>query len=87
MNKCIMTPLQIRMLLHYYAIAEPYAIHEVDHANSPAVREQLQHLINWGFLTTDLSNPSGYTVTDKGLVYVEAICNIPLPVMKWEIPK
>lgn len=82
-----MTPLQINMLLHYYAIAEPYAVREQEHANSPAVHEQRHILVNWGLIKVDITNPSGFSVTDKGLVYVEAICNIPLPVMRWEIPK
>lgn len=81
-----MTPLHIRMMLHYYAIATPYAEHDPFHASSIAVAEYRGHLIQSGLIEEDLKSPSGYRSTARGRAYVEALCDMPLPIQKWVMP-
>jgi hypothetical protein len=81
-----MTPLQIQMMLHYYALVGPYAGDDYRHANSPAVLSQRTELMVLGLLDTDGSRPSGYCVTDRGRAYVLALCDMPLPVKTWVMP-
>lgn len=68
-----MTPLQITMMLHYYAIAEPYALRDRQHANSSAVEHQRACLIRKGLLVSDIDSPSHYRTTDRGKAYITAL--------------
>lgn len=79
-----MTPLQIKMMLHYYTSADPYAKDDPWHASSDAVSLQRTMLVRDGLL----GNACGtdWVVTDRGRAYVEALCNMPLPVKKWVMP-
>ncbi len=81
-----MTPLQIQMMLHYYAIAEPYACRQPEHANSEAVHQQRHSLICDELLETDPGSPSSFRVTERGLAYVKALKDMPLPIKKWVMP-
>lgn len=45
-----MTPLHIQLLLHFYAIAEPYAKHDPQHAESSAVRDYTENLVMMGLI-------------------------------------
>lgn len=78
-----MTPLQIQMMLHYYAIAEPYSVHNRTHAQSAAVYGQRQQLIDDGMLSVNID--SGYTVTEKGQFYIEYLLSVPVPSIKFVI--
>lgn len=80
-----MTPLQIQMMLHYYAICEPYAADRPAHAGSLAVISQRDQLCNIGMLQSEVSD-SGFSVTEKGRAYVEAVCAVQIPVCKWVQP-
>lgn len=80
-----MTPLQITMMLHYYACGSVYAKHEPEHAGSAAVREQRAALISSDLLEPDDSRESGYRVTGRGAAYVEGLKNMQLPVCRWVI--
>lgn len=82
-----MTPLHITMLLHYHAIAEPYALRNPTHATSPAVREFREQLLKWDLIHED-DGPSGYRTTERGKTYIDGLCNLPLPisVTTWKIP-
>lgn len=81
-----MTPLQLQMMLHYYAIAEPYACRQSDHANSPEVMRQREELIVDKLIEVVLTSFSGYQCTARGKAYVEMLCAMPLPVCKWVAP-
>lgn len=74
-----MTNLQVTMLLHYAAIAEPYAMRHPEHANSPAVQTQRRQLVLWSMLEPDEKRPSGFKLTDRGLAFIEHILSLPLP--------
>lgn len=81
-----MTPLQIFMMLHYYAIAEPYALRHPEHAESPAVREQRVLLISDGLLSREHGDVRGYRVTERGKAYVETLMAVQVPICKWVQP-
>jgi hypothetical protein len=63
------TVLQIKLMLHYYAINEPYAMRNQAHANSEAVSEQRQILIDCGMLIP-AEVPSGFKCSKAGDDYV-----------------
>lgn len=79
----MLTPLQINLLLHYYAIAAPF---DPQRDDAPAVRTQLTELLMLGLIDPDAGSPSLYRVTDKGRAHVEALCSLPLPECKWTTP-
>lgn len=66
-----MTPLQIKMMLHYYAIAEPYGAQDPRHAESETVKEQRRILIEAGLLEPRPHTASLFGCTERGLAYVE----------------
>lgn len=80
-----MTPLQIKMILHYYTIHAPYAEDDPLHANSPAVMQQRNCLASDNLIEA-CNSPSGYRTTERGEAYVNALCAMPLPVSKWVMP-
>lgn len=71
-----MTVLQIQMMLHYYAVAEPYAMHNSAHANSTAVHQQRYKLFKLGLITPD-DSPSGWYPTELGRDYVKRLEAVP----------
>ena len=79
----MMTPLQIRMAVHYWSSTAPYAEHDPDHAGSLAVRNQREGLVEAGLLKHE---GSGFRPTEALPVYIEALCRTPLPVLRWVIP-
>ncbi len=70
-----MTPLHIQLLLHYYAVAEPYA-KGTPHGDSGAVKEYREQLIRRGLLFVDAGGASGYRTTLIGDMLVKAITSI-----------
>lgn len=81
------TPLEIKMLLHYYAIAapfkSPYWPSIKNDPDPPAVVEQRQRLIDDGYIKSDESWPAFYRTTEKGNAIVALICNPPDPIEVW----
>jgi hypothetical protein len=82
----MMTPLHIKMLFHYHAVAEPYAMRHPEHANSAAVEEYRNDLLSANLIEPSDNSGSGFTTTERGRVYVDAICSVPWPVQKWVMP-
>lgn len=82
-----MTPLQVTMLMHYYAICAPYSEHNTAHAESEAVYRQRNNLVARGLIEVALE-PSGYRVTDKGKCLIKHICELPNPISttEWRMP-
>jgi len=83
-----MTPLHLQMLLHYYAIAEPYAKNDPLHAESRAVSRYRDQLVSLKLIHEDPTSGSGYSCTERGFAYVEALKALPLPEVftEWKIP-
>lgn len=68
-----MSPIEITLLLHYYAIAEPF------HCPSPATAAATRRFIAAGLIVEDTGPGSGYRTTEKGNVLVKALCDTPMP--------
>ena len=85
----MMTPLHIRIALHYYILSTtiPYAENESAHRYSSATREYTQHLVAAMASWSAWDDYAEYTGHLKALgVYVEALCSVPWPVLRWVIP-
>lgn len=91
-----MSPLKIKMLLHYYAHVMDYR-DEVDgaHACSGAVQEAIYDFlraglikeVNPGWAGQDArSRDKQYNVTDKGEAMVSHLMAVQIPVCKWVQP-
>jgi len=79
-----MTPLEIDILLHYYCRAVDYRDGDF---SAPAVRSAIDMFRG----ELELLKPCDeggktYQLTARGLVYVQALQNVPLPVQKWVMP-
>lgn len=91
-----MSPLEIKMLLHYHAMARDYRDEVVpEHANSNAVRETIEsfrmlgliEVANKSWLTSDpAARASEFRTTDKGDAMVEHLCAVQVPIIKWVQP-
>lgn len=87
-----MTPLEIEILMHYGCKADDYR--NGDHS-APAVTDALNRFLNEGLLTHDGFKPecftngalkARYAVTPRARFYLEALCQVPLPIQKWVMP-
>lgn len=77
-----MTPLQIDIMLHYYAMGDDYR--EGDFS-APAVKESIDWLDDERMILRTLSGNPQYRITDKGRAYVDYLCSVPLPTVKYVI--
>lgn len=78
------SPLTLMIGLHYYCMASKYAEGDQAHANSQAVNEIKDRMIAKGLLEiagSDVRKGSALTA------WVEAICSVPFPVVRWVIPE
>lgn len=78
------TPLHLQIALHYYMTPLPYARHDRDHANSPAVRRFTADLVRAGMIEP-ADTESGYAPTAGLHMWVEALKAVPVPhlAMQW----
>ena len=82
-----MTPLELSILIHYYCHVEDYRFGDF---SATAVRGA----IDWFKGSAGMLEPSNrndypdaiYKLTDKGIFFVEQLCNVPLPVRSWTMP-
>ncbi len=74
-----MTPSDINVLIHYYAFSGPH-----DRVDAPAVREAITTFIERGLMVRDQNG--NISVTEGGRVLVQALCAVPFPVQKWQMP-
>jgi hypothetical protein len=70
-----MTPLQIKIALHYYTTAAPYAEYDLP----TVVLNCIDELVRAGMLIPESNSLSGYLATDGLRVYVDKLMSIPLP--------
>lgn len=98
-----MSPLCVRMLLHYHFSPKDYReAEQAPHATSPAVGEALFFFVKNGLLKSRYGDISYscwtaqddprvelpiFTITDKGRAMVDAICDVQVPVCKWVQPE
>lgn len=79
-----MTPLKIHMLLDIYALAYPEK--DCEYWNTPAGKDALEEFYDLWLIYSefDVTRHREITkLTPKGLVYVEKLMSIPLPIQKW----
>ena len=93
-----MSPLMIKMLLHYFSCARDYR-DEVphEHARSEAVKEAIDAFLEWELVIQSVSDDwwasqdretrlSQFIVSDRGRAMVEAYKAIRLPIIQWVQP-
>lgn len=86
-------PLGIMIMLHYHVF--PTDFRDGDHA-APAVAQWIGFLVGEKMLqpgtdTNYLAHTMReetplYEITAKGRAWVSALCDVPFPVCKWEVP-
>lgn len=70
-----MSPSDIEVLLHYYCSRLPH-----ERCDAPAVMDAVAKFRQAGLMDKD------NMVTDGGRMLIEALCNTPLPVLRWTMP-
>jgi DNA-binding PadR family transcriptional regulator len=79
------TPYEIGILLHVYACRGPFTVNTHAPIFYPTLDQmQADQLIRPRAEVVEPDDCS-YEITDRGMVYVEALTNLPLPV--WAMPK
>lgn len=88
------TPLEIKILLHYWTCHSKYGSEGSRHANSDVVIEAKEEFATMGLLTpracgpADGSDGADYVGNREALeLYVNALCAVPLPQLIWTLPK
>lgn len=79
-----MTPYEIRLLIHYTVIAEDHK----DFSTRPSVfAPTIAQFIRQGLLRENPmvtpECPTHYLPTERGRLYVDALCMVPLPELMW----
>lgn len=77
-----MSPLTFQILLHYY-----YAGYDWDFKTDTHVSSR-NFLIREGLIEKDSAAipPKEFRITEKGGFFIDTALNLPMPVMKWEMP-
>lgn len=81
-----MSPLQLEILLHYYACANDFRDGDF---TAPAVSEAIEDFrCKDGLLCAggDGNHGPTYQLTPRGRVFVDALCALPLPEQVWVMP-
>lgn len=80
-----MTPLELSILIHYRGCANDFRDGDF---SAPAVREAINTFRDDLLLleATDGLTRAGYRLTQRGHVFVDALCETPLPVQSWVMP-
>lgn len=94
-----MSPLNITILLHVYAIVADYRDCQlnVEHVRSEAVKYTFEQFARDGLIekihsdddwraSTRNERSSQYKITAKGEAMVDAICAVQIPICKWVQP-
>ena len=88
-TRAVHSPLEINIGLHYYMFAEKYAVADPRHANSEAVRDAKNRMIEAGLLQSQYGakdNEVDMLPTPALEVWVNALCDVPWPILRWVIP-
>lgn len=82
-----MSPLELQILIHYYGCANDFRDGDF---SAPAVREAIDNFVKVTKLLcfdSRTDRTAAYVLTPKGRAYVKALCQTPLPVCVWTVPK
>lgn len=82
-----MSPLGIQIMLHYYCMTNDYNHDGIcgSPAHAPAVRDMIRDLMHSEMLTVG-QRDTKYAITDRGRAYVDFLCEVPFPIVKWVLP-
>lgn len=89
-----MSPLKLQMMLHFYAVCEPFAPEKT--RTSPAYTQFVRELLRDGLIERPTKEQQkkcpgwAYRATEKGRVFVQALLETPMPVAakpKWVMPE
>ena len=83
-----MTPLEIDILLHYYTTPVDYRDGDF---SAPAVRKAVDEFVADGLLRPTKQKSGGigplsYETTERAQVFLQALCALPLPELRWVMP-
>lgn len=70
-----MTVLEIRLLLHVYAVAEPF-----DHSDMPIYQQTKNKFISLGLIEEDKDMACGYSLLPRGKAFIKMLLTTPLPI-------
>ena len=84
-----MSPLEIEILLHYYSDFQ--TDYQDGDFSAPSVQDAIERFRDELNLleptqSMDVYHDPHYRITERGRVFVEALCNMPLPVKTWFMP-
>lgn len=83
----MMTPLELSILIHYRGCANDFRDGDF---SAPAVRQAIDDFRDRLFLLENINaNPEAYAMyrlTERGKVFVNELCKLPLPVQVWVMP-
>jgi len=83
-----MTPLEIEILMHYYIYSTDYLDGVFD---ITPIQDAIEHLRDESKLLepthlTNVYHDPHYRLTERGYAYIQALCNVPLPIQIWVMP-
>lgn len=88
------TPLEIKILIHYYTTHTKYSHENPRHADSDAVIHAKEEFTQMGLLLPRTTSPADgpdaadYIANPEAIgLYMKAICAVPLPQLIWTLPK
>lgn len=86
----VVPPLAIQIMIHYHCY--PTQFRDGDFS-APAVNDWLGRLVADDMLEverSDIGPPSrtlrAYSITERGRVYIQGLCNLPFPEQRWVMP-
>lgn len=85
MRVAVMTPFEIRILLHYFTMPES----EPEQAAAPIFKDTCEELVRQELLQPlgpHALRTSTHYITERGEAYCRFLQEMPLPVQKWVMP-
>lgn len=82
------TPLEISIAIHYCCRTDDYGDGNGDkNFSAPAVQEAIARFMAAGLLKENKGTSKPYFTADRDALgtYVQALCDVPLPVQKWVV--
>lgn len=82
-----MSPLQLHLFID--ACTMTGTVSEYPNNNHMPVHQELMNNLEESGLVSTIGGPfedRRYTPTEKGMAYLQFLCNLPLPVVTWKIP-
>lgn len=78
-----MTPLELSILIHYRGHASDFRNGDF---SAPVVRQTIDYFRGEAQMLDQEDAPNAsriYKLSERGQVFVDALCNVPLPIKRW----